>query len=67
MRPAHITRNKFLMKFRKGKCAKQVTGINKIDNIPKLIVKFLKKSNSNLYLGTSAALHVDAGTMILPS
>lgn len=41
----------FFLNYKNGKCLRQFAGINKIGNQPKVIAKYLKLPNPNLYTG----------------
>lgn len=49
LRPIDI--EQFFVNYQNGKCSKQVVGINKIGNQPKIIAKFLKLPNPECYTG----------------
>lgn len=62
----NLDTNQFFINYQKGKCTKQVVGINKIGNVPKQIAQYLNLPNPNLYTGhclrrTSATILIDAG------
>lgn len=64
LRPLNM--EQFFLNYQKGKCTKQVVGINKIGNQPKIIAEFLNLPNSELYTGhcfrrSGATLLADAG------
>lgn len=41
----------FFVRFKAGKCTKQLIGINTIGNMPKLIIRFFELPNPNAYIG----------------
>lgn len=56
----------FFVNFQKGRCTKQVIGINKLGNMPKQIAIYLNLDNPEIYTGhcfrrTAATVLVDAG------
>lgn len=58
--------DQFFMNYQRGKCTKQVVGINKFGKIPSQIAEYLKLENPSSYTGhcfrrTSATILVDAG------
>lgn len=60
----------FFMNYQKGKCTKQVVGINKIGSVPKQIAQYLKLENPSAYTShclrrTSATFLVNAGGDLL--
>lgn len=62
--------NQFFTNYQKGKCTKQVVGINKIGNVPKQIAQYLNLENPSAYTShcfrrTSATLLVNAGGDLL--
>lgn len=64
LRPPAI--EQFFVNYQKGKCTKQVVGVNKIGNQPKIIAKFLKLPNADSYTGhcfrrSGATILADAG------
>ncbi|XP_031358722.1 uncharacterized protein LOC116182334 [Photinus pyralis] len=69
LRPADVPSDNFFVNYQKGKCTKQVIGINKLGNMPKQIATFLNLENPQNYTGhcfrrTSATMLVDAGADI---
>jgi integrase len=60
------TWNYFFLNYQNGKCYKQVVGINKIGEQPKIIAQYLKLPNPELFTGhcfrrTGATILADAG------
>lgn len=58
--------NQFFLNYQRGKCTKQVVGLNKIGGVPKQIAEYLKLPDPKMYTGhclrrTSATILVDAG------
>lgn len=51
LRPAHAEHDRFFINYIRGKCTVQPIGLNKIGNMPKVIAKYLKLPNAELYLG----------------
>jgi integrase len=56
----------FFLNYQNGKCYKQVVGINKIGEQPKIIAQYLKLPNPELFTGhcfrrTGATILADAG------
>jgi len=66
LRPANVKSDRFFLNYKNGKCAKQVIGKNKIENMPKEIAKYLNLPDPQAYTGhsirrTSATLLDDSG------
>lgn len=69
LRPAGIEHNNFFINYQKGRCTKQVIGINKFGSMPRQVALFLKLENPEQYTGhcfrrSSATMLVDAGADI---
>ncbi|XP_066582333.1 uncharacterized protein [Prorops nasuta] len=70
LRPNGMENKKFFLKYTKGRCSKQVVGINTFGKMSKDIAIFLKLKDPQLYTGhtfrrSSATLLVDAGGDLL--
>ena len=66
LRPAHTTRERFFLQYRKGKCIDQVIGKNAFVTMSKSIARYLnlpnpEKYTSHCYRRTSATVFVDNG------
>lgn len=69
LRPASVEHNNFFINYQKGRCTKQVIGINKFGSMPKQVAVFLKLQDPERYTGhcfrrSSATMLVDAGADI---
>lgn len=69
LRPANLENNNFFINYQKGRCTKQVIGINKFGSMPRQVAVFLKLDHPEQYTGhcfrrTSATMLVDAGADI---
>ncbi|KAI8419924.1 hypothetical protein MSG28_008542 [Choristoneura fumiferana] len=51
LRPKHLETDRFFLKYRDGKCIKQVVGRHKISSMPKDIATFLQLPNPKSYTG----------------
>jgi len=70
LRPSDVESKRFFFNFKKGKCSKQVIGINTIANFPKIVATYLKLEKpenytSHTFRRTSATLLADSGASIL--
>lgn len=69
LRPPNAEISNFFLNYQKGRCTKQIIGINKFGSMPKQVATFLKLQNPEQYTGhcfrrTSATMLVDAGADI---
>lgn len=66
LRPKNFEEHRFFVKYKDGRCQRQVVGIHKISSVPQEIAKYLNLENANEFSGhcfrrTSATLLVDSG------
>lgn len=69
-RPKDIQCSNFFLNWQKGKCTKQVIGVNKFASMPQTIAKFLKLPQPELYTGhcfrrSSTTILADAGADLI--
>lgn len=70
LRPKNYSNENFFINFQKGKCTRQVVGINKIGKVPSDIARYLNLSHADQYTGhcfrrSSASILVETGTDLL--
>jgi len=70
LRPSDVESKRFFLNFKKGKCSKQVMGINTIANFPKIVATYLKLEKpenytSHTFRRTSATLLADSARVFL--
>lgn len=70
LRLKDVDTDRFFLRYDNGRCVKQVIGINKFGDMPKLIATYLQLENPGSYTGhtfrrTSATVLVDAGADLL--